>query len=43
VSRVTKLAGLVGVAAVTAGAWLQFGMPVGLMVGGCLLILDAIT
>jgi hypothetical protein len=34
--------GLIGVAALTAGVWLAFGMPFGLIVGGFLLILDAL-
>jgi hypothetical protein len=33
----------VGVGAVSAGVWLQFGMPFGLITGGGLLIADALT
>lgn len=36
-------AGLAGIGAVTAGVWLKFGMPYGLIAGGLLLILDAAT
>ena len=34
---------LAGIGAVTAGVWLQFGMPYGLIAGGGLLIADAIS
>ena len=34
---------LAGIGAVTAGVWLQFGMPYGLIAGGGLLIADALT
>lgn len=42
-SALRGLTGLAGIGAVTAGVWLAFGMPFGLMAGGFLLILDAIT
>lgn len=42
-SALHGLTGLAGIGAVTAGVWLHFGMWAGLIAGGSLLILDAIT
>ena len=41
--QLNGFAGHLGIAAVTAGVWLQFGRNFGLIVGGVLLILDALT
>jgi hypothetical protein len=36
-------AGHLGIGAITAGVWLQFGMNYGLITAGALLILNALT
>lgn len=36
--RLRDAAGLIGIASITAGAGLQFGLAVGLMVGGAFLV-----
>lgn len=41
--RAVPWAGLAGIGAVTAGVWLRFGLPYGLIAAGALLILDAIS